>query len=157
MAGEGGARKINLFYASVTNVVNAYMECAKYLGFETGRYMGAGLDMDALLQRVHLKKNPSTREITNIIEKATSGTPLFQQPLVHGDRETVQRKRVATVELCSHKPRYVMQSVQCQYHGKRHIDSGQTQYNKEACAKQADGGAEEEDIICVTPEQKRII
>ena len=40
LAGEGGIRKISLFDACVTDVINSYMQYAKYLGFETGRYMG---------------------------------------------------------------------------------------------------------------------
>ena len=58
---EGGVRKISLFDACVTDVINDYMQCAKYLCYEVCKYMGVGLDMVALMQRVNSKNTPSTR------------------------------------------------------------------------------------------------
>ena len=90
LAGEGGIRKISLFDACVTDVINSYMQCAKYLGFETGRYMETGPDMEALLRRVSMGRTPSSTLVANVMQTAVSGTPLFQQPVLHGDKETVQ-------------------------------------------------------------------
>lgn len=119
LAGEGGAKKISLFDACVTDVINAYMQCAKYLGFDTGRYIGTGPDMNVLLQRVNAGRTPSTTMVANVIHSAVSGTPYFQQPVLHGDRETVQRKQRGTHGDCSHKPGYVMRSVQRKQRGRR--------------------------------------
>ena len=81
------------FDACVTNVINAYMQCAKYLGYETGRFMGAGLDMDTLLERVKSQRTPNTTIISGIIHQAIFGTKLFEEPqTLHGNKETVQRK-----------------------------------------------------------------
>ena len=65
------------------------MQCAKYLGFETGRYMGTGPDMEALLRRVSMGRTPSSTLVANVMQTTVSGTPLFQQPVLHGDKETV--------------------------------------------------------------------
>ncbi len=128
LSGEGGAHKISLFDACVTDVINAYLQCAKYLGYETGRFMGTGPDMNTLLERVKSRRTPNTTVISGIIHRAVSGTPLFQEPeVLHGDRETVQRKRGGSVGLSSHKPGYVMHSVQRKPRGRRHIIFEQTE------------------------------
>ena len=84
-AGEGGAKKISLFDACVTYVINAYLQCAKYLDFDTGRYIGTGPDMSTLLQRVTTGSIPSSTMVSNVMHGAVSGPPLFQQPILHGD------------------------------------------------------------------------
>lgn len=129
LSGEGGAHKISLFDACVTDVVNAYMQCAKYLGYETGRFVGTGPDMDTLIQRVNSRRTPSTSVISGIIHRAVSGTPLFEEPILHGDKETVQRKRGGAASLSSHKPGYVIHSVQRKQRGRRHINFEQTEVN----------------------------
>ena len=99
------------------------MQCAKYLGYETGRFMGTGPDMDTLLERVKSQRTPNTTIIFGIIHGAVSGTELFKQPqTLHGNKETVQRKRGGSAGTSSHKPGYVMQSVQRNQRGKRHIN-----------------------------------
>ena len=112
LAGEGGTRKISLFDACVTDVINSYMQCAKYLGFDTGRYMGTGPDMEALLRRVSMGRTPTSTLVANVMQTAVSGTPLFEQPVLHGDKETVQRKKMGYAATSSHKPGYVMESKQ---------------------------------------------
>ena len=129
LSGEGGAQKISLFDACVTDVVNVYMQCAKYLGYETGRFMGTGPDMDTLMQRVKSRRTPSTTVISGIIHRAVSGTPLFEKPILNGDKETVQRKRGGVASLSSHKPGYVMHSVQRKQRGRRHINFEDTEIN----------------------------
>ena len=122
LVGEGGIRKISLFDACVTDVINSYMQCAKYLGFETGRYMGTGPDMEALLRRVSMGRTPSSTLVANVMQTTVSGTPLFQQPVLHGDKETVQRKKTGNATTSSHKPGYVMESKQRRNKGRpRHI------------------------------------
>ena len=69
------------------------MQCAKYLGYETGRFMGTGPDTDTLLERVKSQRTPNTTIISGIIHGAVSGTKLFEQPqTLHGNKETAQRK-----------------------------------------------------------------
>ena len=75
--------------------------------------MGVGPDMNASLERVNLRRTPSTTKISNIIHQAVSaGTPLFEEPTIHGDRETIQRKHNKSAKLCSHKLGYIMQSIE---------------------------------------------
>ena len=57
LAREGGSQKISLIDDCVRDVINAYMQCAKSLGYETRRYMGVGPNMNALLEIVNLRRN----------------------------------------------------------------------------------------------------
>ena len=85
--------------------------------------MGTGPDMSTLLQRVTTGRTPSSTMVANVIHGAVSGTPLFQQPILHGDRETVQRKQPGGMADCLHKPGYVMRSVQRKQKGRqRHLN-----------------------------------
>ena len=62
---------------------------------------------------------PSTTLVANVIHSTVSETPFFQQPVLHGDRETIQRKQTGSLADCSHKPGYVMRSVQRKQRGRR--------------------------------------
>ena len=113
LAGEGGKRKITLYDACVTDVINSYIQCAKRLGYMTGRYLGSGPSMDNFLQRIAIDKTPSPAMVAKAMHSAVAGTSLYEEPVMQGDRETIQRKKRCLQETnASHRPGYVMQSRQ---------------------------------------------
>lgn len=113
LSGEGGRRKISLYDACVTDVLNAYIQCAKRLGFMTGRYIGSGPSMDAMMSKADRQQTPSPGLVARVVQCAAVGSPMYEEPHLHGDRETVQRKKRGIAEaLDSHRPEYIMESRQ---------------------------------------------
>lgn len=54
-----------------------------------------------------------------VLQGAVAGTPLYEQPVLHGDKETIQRKKTkGSIADTSHKPGYVMESRQRKEHGR---------------------------------------
>lgn len=119
LAGEGGKRKISLYDACVTDVINSYIQCAKRLGYTTGRYIGTGPTMETLLSRVESQQTPTPTNVAHLLHEAVAGTPMYAQPVLHGDKETVQRKKKGkTGTSSSHRPEYVMESKQRNHRGR---------------------------------------
>ena len=67
LAGEGGSKKISLYDACVTDVINAYIQCTKQHGYLTGRYEGCGPDMQAFLDRAGLQAKPSPCVVERVV------------------------------------------------------------------------------------------
>ena len=118
LVGEGYKKKIALYNACVSNVVNSYIQCAKQHAFLTGRYIGKGPDMQECLQRSSKGHTPSPAIVARAVQDAVMGTPLFEEPILHGDKETVQRKRKSSVACSSHRPGYAMESKKRQNQGR---------------------------------------
>ena len=119
LSGEGGKKKISLYDACVADVINAYIQCTKQHGFLTGRYLGTGPDIQNFLERVSSKRTPSPCVVAHVVQGAVAGTPMYEQPVLHGDKETVQRKKSkGAVTDTSHKPGYVMESRQRKERGR---------------------------------------
>lgn len=54
-----------------------------------------------------------------MVQRAVAGTPLYEEPILHGDKETVQRKRSrGTIASGSHRPDFVMESKQQKERGR---------------------------------------
>lgn len=118
LAGEGYKRKISLYDACVTDVINSYIQCTKQLAFLTGRYEGKGPNMEECIRRASLGHTPSPANVARVMQEAVAGTMLSEEPVLHGDRETIQRKRKSTFANNSHRPGYVMESKQRQPRGR---------------------------------------
>lgn len=67
--------------------------------------------MYSLLERAAKKRTPSPCVIARAVEGMVAGTPVYEKPVLHGDRETVQRKKFKiSLANSSHKPGFVMES-----------------------------------------------
>ena len=68
---------------------------------------------DNFLHRIAVDKTPSPAMVAQAMQVAVAGTTLYEEPIMQGDRETIQRKKRSTQERnASHRPEYVMQSRQ---------------------------------------------
>ena len=52
------------------------------------------------------------------MQGAVSGTMLYKEPILHGDNETVQKKKSSTFVESSHRPSYAMEKKQRQTRGR---------------------------------------
>lgn len=165
LAGEGGHKKITLYDACVTDVINAYIQCTKQLGFMTGRYIGTGPDMESFLKRMSSKRSPSPCVVARVVQGAVVGTPMYEQPILYGDKETVSQKKAkgTTTTDSSHKPGYVMLSKQRKdrgrprkiFFGKDNIQD-QEFYDLEGNTTNEDIGEKDSPKEINTPNQRKI-
>ncbi len=120
---EGGKKKISLYDACVSDVLNSYIQCAKRLGFMTGRFIGTGPSMESMLNKVANQRTQSPSCVAKVIGEVVAGTPMYEEPTLHGDKETVQRKNKRSTEaFSSHRPGVFMESRQRKSKGRpRHI------------------------------------
>ena len=127
-----------MYDACVTDVINAYIQCAKQHGYLSGRYLGIGLDIHTLLKRVFYSKPPSPAVVAHVVQGAiVARTPLQETPILFGDKETIQRKRArSTIGKTSHRPGFEMESRQRKERGRpRKISFQENFANEEAeCA-----------------------
>lgn len=78
---------------------------------DTGRFIGGnGPNMETLLSRIKIGHTPSPVHIARMIQGGVAGTPMYEEPIIHGDRETVQRKKRSNTVNTSHRPGFVMES-----------------------------------------------
>ena len=76
-------------------------------------------DMHTFLERVSSKKTPSPTVVARVVQGAVAGTPLHENPILFGDKETVQRKRArSTIGKSSHRPGFEMESRQRKERGR---------------------------------------
>lgn len=123
LSGEGGKKKISLYDACVSDVLNSYIQCAKRLGFMTGRFIGTGPSMESMLNKAANQRTQSPSCVAKVIGEVVARTPMYEEPTLHGDKETVQRKKKSSIEaFSSHRPEVFMESRQRKPKGRpRHI------------------------------------
>lgn len=125
LSGKGGKKKLSLYDACVTDVLNSYIQCAKRLGYMTGRFIGSGPSMESMLARTRNNQTPSPANVAQVVQEAVASTPMFEKPNLNGDKESVQRKRAhigGTENFSSHRPEFFMESRQRKARGRpRHL------------------------------------
>ena len=85
----------------------------------TGRFLGAGPTMENFLDRITIDKTPSPAMVAQVVHGAVAGTTLYEEPIMQGDRETIQRRKRSIGETnASHQPGYVMESRQRKNRGR---------------------------------------
>lgn len=147
LAGEGYKRKISLYDACVTDIINSYIQCTKAHGFLTGRYKGTGPSMDTFLQRVSSGKSPSPAMVSHALQSGVGGINICEEPILHGNNETIQRKKTSKLHNSSHKPGYVMESRKRKQKGRpRKISFGSP-------PNLGNNITDEDDVIQVTDEE----
>ena len=97
--GEGGKKKISLYDACVTDVLNSYIQCAKRLGYMTGRFIGSGPSIESMLARTSNNQTPSPANVAQVVHGAVAQTPMFEEPKLHRDKETSKGRGKILVEL----------------------------------------------------------
>ena len=93
LAGEGGKRKLSLYDACVNDVLNAYIQCAKRLGYTTGRFIGSGPSMDSMMASARTRESQNPTFVANMLKGVVANNPMYEELIVQGDKETVQRKK----------------------------------------------------------------
>lgn len=92
-------------------MLNSYIQCAKRLGFLTGRFIGSGPNMENYLARAQSQASPSPAAVAHTIQGLVAGTAMYEEPIIHGDKETVQcKRRTREGNVSSHRPEYAMLS-----------------------------------------------
>ena len=113
LPGEGGQRKISLYDACVSDVLNAYIQCTKRLGYTTGRFMGSRPSMEQMMANVKQRESPNPTCIASTLRGLVAASSLYEDRVMEGDKETVQRKKKRSATgTSSHKPGYVMEARQ---------------------------------------------
>lgn len=66
--------------------------------------------MDTFLQRVSSGKSPSPAMVSHALQSGVGGINICEEPILHGNNETIQRKKTSKLHNSSHKLGYVMES-----------------------------------------------
>lgn len=96
LAGEGYRQKISLYDACVTDLINAYFQCARQLAFLEGKYTGCGPTLELLVERAlsRQKASPSPIATSRAVDDAVAGTPMFSNRVkFKGENKTIRCKR----------------------------------------------------------------
>ena len=119
LAGEGGKRKLSLYDACVSDVLNAYIQCAKRLGYTTGRFIGSGPSMDSMMASARTRESQNPTFVANMLKGVVANSPMYEERIMQGDKETVQRKKKERAGVpSSHQPGYVMEARQRKIRGR---------------------------------------
>lgn len=93
LAGEGYRQKISLYDACVTDLINAYFQCAQQLAFLEGKYTGCGPTLELLGERYlsRQKTSPSSIDTSRaVVDDAVARTPMFSNRVkFKGENKTV--------------------------------------------------------------------
>lgn len=111
LAGEGYKDKITLYDACVSDMANALLQSAKQYGYLNGKHLGEGPSLEKLIDRATTRNTPTPTQAARVMQEAVAGTPMYEESTsLHGDKETVQRKRgrAPGIDDSSHRPGYVM-------------------------------------------------
>ena len=96
LAGEGYRQKISLYDACVTDLINAYFQCARQLAFLEGKYTGCGPTLELLVERAisRQKASPSPIATSRAVDDAVERTPMFLNRVkFKGENKTIRAKR----------------------------------------------------------------
>lgn len=120
LAGEGYKNKISLYDACVSDLINAYFQCARQMAFMEGKYIGGGPDLEILIERALSRQtsSPSPAATSRAIDDAVMGTPMFTNRIsFKGEKKTIRAKRPlhevheGNVGSSSHRPEFVYVTV----------------------------------------------
>ena len=73
--------------------------------------MGSGPSMVQMMANVKQRESPNPTCIASTLRGLVAGSPLYEEHVMEGDKETVQRKKKRSATgTSSHKPGYVMET-----------------------------------------------